>query len=53
MPFQKTAAEAMGKLAQLKALASELRLAGVGEEDILAAVQIPTELLKEVLPLQS
>lgn len=35
--------EAMGKLAQLKALASELRLAGVGEEDILAAVQIPTE----------
>lgn len=34
--------EAMGKLTQLKALASELRLAGVGEEDILAAVQIPT-----------
>ena len=35
--------EAMSKLETLSELASELRLAGVGEEDILAAVQMPTE----------
>ncbi|MBO5898249.1 MAG: GntR family transcriptional regulator [Clostridia bacterium] len=35
--------EALGKLEMLSELASELRLAGVGEEDILAAVQMPTE----------
>ena len=35
--------EAMSKLETLSELASELRLAGVGEEDLLAAVQMPTE----------